>query len=48
MGELLAKGKSLQAVEEEMSVLPEGYKTLSMVLDMAGKLHVSLPLARGP
>jgi glycerol-3-phosphate dehydrogenase (NAD(P)+) len=47
MGELLAKGNSLEAVEEQMGVLPEGYKTLRMALDIAEKLHVSLPLARG-
>jgi glycerol-3-phosphate dehydrogenase (NAD(P)+) len=47
MGELLAKGKSLEAVEEEMGVLPEGYRTLKMALDIAEKLHVPLPLARG-
>jgi len=47
MGELLAQGNSLEAVEEEMGVLPEGYKTLRMSLDIAEKLHISLPLARG-
>jgi glycerol-3-phosphate dehydrogenase (NAD(P)+) len=47
MGELLAQGNSLDAVEEKMGVLPEGYKTLKMALNIAEKLHVSLPLARG-
>lgn len=47
MGELLAKGNSLEAVEDEMGVLPEGHKTLKMALDIAEKLHVPLPLARG-
>jgi glycerol-3-phosphate dehydrogenase (NAD(P)+) len=47
MGELLAQGNSLEAVEEQMGVLPEGYKTLRMALNIAEKLHVSLPLARG-
>lgn len=47
MGELLAKGNSLETVEEEMGVLPEGYKTLKMALDIAEKLHVPIPLARG-
>jgi glycerol-3-phosphate dehydrogenase (NAD(P)+) len=47
MGELLATGNSLEAVEEQMGVLPEGYKTLRMALDIAEKLHISLPLARG-
>jgi len=37
---------SLEAVEEEMGVLPEGYRTLKMALDFAEKLHVPLPPAR--
>jgi glycerol-3-phosphate dehydrogenase len=30
-----------------MGVLPEGYNTLKVILDLAEKLHVSLPLAKG-
>jgi glycerol-3-phosphate dehydrogenase len=30
-----------------MGVLPEGYNTLQVVLYIAEKLHVSVPLARG-
>jgi glycerol-3-phosphate dehydrogenase len=47
MGELLAQGHSLDTVEKRMGVLPEGYKTLRMALDIAEKLHISVPLARG-
>jgi glycerol-3-phosphate dehydrogenase (NAD(P)+) len=47
MGELLATGNSLDAVQDQMGVLPEGYKTLRMALDIAEKLHISVPLARG-
>ena len=41
------KGKGIDAVEEEMGVLPEGFKTLRMALDIGEKLHIALPLARG-
>jgi glycerol-3-phosphate dehydrogenase (NAD(P)+) len=47
MGELLAQGHSLDTVEKRMGVLPEGFKTLRMALDIAEKLHIPLPLARG-
>ena len=47
LGESLARGASLAEVEEEMGVLPEGYNTLDVVLYLAEKMHVSLPLAKG-
>jgi len=47
LGVLLAQGKHLSEIREEMGVLPEGYNTLQSVLYIAEKLHVSLPLAKG-
>jgi glycerol-3-phosphate dehydrogenase (NAD(P)+) len=47
MGELLAQGKTLDQVEAEMGVLPEGYNSLRFVLALAEKLQISLALARG-
>ena len=47
LGERLANGKSLKDIEQEMGVLPEGYNTLQVVLYIAEKLHVSIPLAKG-
>lgn len=47
MGELLAKGLSREEIKERMGVLPEGFNTLKVVLYIAEKLHVSIPLARG-
>lgn len=47
MGELLSKGLSAAQIKEEMGVLPEGYNTLKVILNIAEKLHVSLPLAKG-
>ena len=47
LGERLSHGVSLDAIREEMGVLPEGYGTLRIVLNIAEKLHVSLPLAKG-
>lgn len=47
MGELLAKGRSLEEIREEMGVLPEGYTTLRATLDLAEKLHAPAPLAKG-
>ena len=47
LGELLAQGLSLADIKEEMGVLPEGYNTLKVMLYIAEKLHVSVPLAKG-
>ena len=47
MGEYLAHGLSLAEIEEKMGVLSEGYNTLQIVLYIAEKLHVSMPLAKG-
>jgi glycerol-3-phosphate dehydrogenase (NAD(P)+) len=46
-GERLGQGYAIQAIEEEMGVLPEGYGTLNMTLYLAEKMHVAMPLARG-
>lgn len=47
LGELLSQGRDLAAIQQEMGVLPEGYGTLRIALNLAEKLYVSLPLARG-
>lgn len=47
MGDYLSQGMDLEDIQERMGVLPEGYNTLKIALDIAEKLHVSLPLARG-
>jgi glycerol-3-phosphate dehydrogenase (NAD(P)+) len=47
MGELLARGLSLEEIKAEMGVLPEGYNTLKVMLYITEKLHVSIPLAKG-
>lgn len=47
MGEYLAHGLSLAEIEEKMGVLSEGYNTIQIVLYIAEKLHVSMPLAKG-
>jgi glycerol-3-phosphate dehydrogenase (NAD(P)+) len=47
MGTYLAQGLSLDEIRSEMGVLPEGYNTLQIVLYVAEKLHVSIPLAKG-
>ncbi len=47
MGELLAQGLSLEEIKGKMGVLPEGYNTLKVMLYVAEKLHVSIPLAKG-
>ena len=46
LGERLSQGWSLDAIRGEMGVLPEGYNTLRIMLNIAEKLHVSLPLAK--
>jgi glycerol-3-phosphate dehydrogenase (NAD(P)+) len=47
MGELLAQGLTLDEIREQMGVVPEGFNTMKLVLALAEKMHVSLPLARG-
>lgn len=47
MGELLAEGLSLESIKQQMGVVPEGYNTMRLILSLAEKLHVSLPLAKG-
>lgn len=47
MGELLAQGRPLAEIRKEMGVLPEGYTTLQAILNLAEKLHVPAPLAKG-
>ena len=47
MGILLSQGLAAQQIKETMGVLPEGYNTLKVILNIAEKLHVSLPLAGG-
>ena len=47
LGEYLAHGYSLAEIKEKMGVLPEGFNTLQIVLYIAEKLHISMPLARG-
>ena len=47
LGELLSQGSDLASIQQEMGVLPEGYGTLRIALNIAEKLHVSLPLAKG-
>lgn len=46
-GERLGQGYSIEQIEEEMGVLPEGYRTINMALYIAEKMHVPVPLARG-
>lgn len=47
LGELLSQGLDLESIRAEMGVLPEGYNTVTVILTMAEKLQVSLPLAAG-
>ena len=47
MGVLLSQGLSSEEIRNTMGVLPEGYNTLKVILNIAEKLHVSLPLAKG-
>lgn len=46
LGERLSQGWTLDAIRSEMGVLPEGFNTLRIMLNVAEKMHVSLPLAR--
>jgi glycerol-3-phosphate dehydrogenase (NAD(P)+) len=45
MGSLMAQGLSLTEVEEKMGILPEGYHTLGIMIPMAERLGVAMPLA---
>jgi glycerol-3-phosphate dehydrogenase (NAD(P)+) len=45
MGELLGQGLTLEEVEREIGVIPEGYRTLKAVLYLAEKHCIFLPLA---
>lgn len=47
LGEYLAQDLSLEEIEQRMGMIPEGYNTLSNVLYIAEKLHISMPLAKG-
>lgn len=47
MGVLLAQGLSREEIQAKMGVLPEGYNTLKVMLYVAEKLHISIPLAKG-
>jgi glycerol-3-phosphate dehydrogenase (NAD(P)+) len=47
MGELLAKGYTLEQIKQEMGVIPEGYNTLRTVLYFAEKMHLTLPIGKG-
>jgi glycerol-3-phosphate dehydrogenase (NAD(P)+) len=45
MGRLIAQGKTIDQIREQLGSLPEGYNTLIMVLALARKKSVQLPLA---
>ncbi len=47
MGVLLAQGLSRAEIRAQMGVLPEGYNTLKVMLYVAEKLHIAIPLAKG-
>lgn len=47
LGELLGYHRTLAEIEEIMGVLPEGFNTLKVILYIAEKMHLSMPLARG-
>jgi glycerol-3-phosphate dehydrogenase (NAD(P)+) len=47
LGEYLSQGLALGEIQERLGVLPEGFNTLKIALNIAEKLHVSLPLAKG-
>lgn len=46
MGRLVAQGLTVQEIEQQMGVLPEGYHTLTAALALAQKQRVALPLAQ--
>lgn len=47
MGVLLGQGLSRAEIRAQMGVLPEGYNTLKVMLYVAEKLHIAIPLAKG-
>jgi len=47
LGELLAQGKTLAQIKADHGILPEGVKTLEVVLHLAEKYHLLLPIAFG-
>lgn len=47
LGEYLAHGYSLEEIKDKMGVLPEGFNTLQIILNIAEKMHISIPLAKG-
>lgn len=47
LGELLSQGLTLEEIQRRMGVLPEGYNTLKVALNLAEKLSTRLPLAKG-
>jgi glycerol-3-phosphate dehydrogenase (NAD(P)+) len=47
LGELLAQGLSLAEIKNRMGLFPEGYNTLKVILYIAEKLHIAMPLAKG-
>jgi len=46
LGEYLAQGLSLAEIKQKMGVLPEGFNTLQVILYIAEKLHIAMPLAK--
>ena len=46
MGRLVARGFTVDEIEQQMGVLPEGYTTMTAALALAEKHEVALPLAR--
>lgn len=47
LGEQIAAGQTIAAIEAASGLLPEGYQTLRMVLLLAEKVRVPVPLALG-
>lgn len=47
LGEQIATGQTVAALEAASGLLPEGYQTLRLVLLLAEKIHVPVPLALG-
>jgi glycerol-3-phosphate dehydrogenase (NAD(P)+) len=45
MGRLIAQGKTVDEIREQLASLPEGYNTLIVALALARKNSVVLPLA---
>ena len=46
MGQLVAQGLSIKAIQEKVGVLPEGYNTLKVALQLAQQHQLQLPLAQ--